>query len=228
MVFGGISISGAWVPFLGMLTTPIAAIGFVLGGLGVLLAMLRGFKSMGVPLVGTGLCAASIWLALSMTKSASDVMAESVRRIEQAQAEAQRNETARKAERGRAAQDYIANNVDLYDVEARFFDSLLDGRIPGVTFKLKNRGDRTLESVRVCVQFEDVNGKVISEETFQPISRHSFQANSRPLKAGFVWQIEAGSLFAAKSVPSEWVEGRVTAKVVDVEFVADGAAAPPR
>lgn len=228
LAFGVISMLGAWVPYLGMLTTPVAAMGLAIGGLGTLLAMLRGFRSIGLPLVATGLCAASIGIAMNMTKRASDAIGESARRFDQIRADAERKAAASKAEKLRESDDYVAKHVDLYDVQARYFDSLLEGRIPGVSFKLKNRGQRTLSRVQVNVQFEDSEGHVISEADFVPISEFSLDDNGRPLKPGFVWQIDAGSMFTAKSVPSEWCEGRVKARISSVSFIESNPSAPPR
>jgi hypothetical protein len=228
VIFGGISLCGSWIPFLGILTMPIAFLGAVLGGIGLLLSVLRGFKTAGVPLVGTAMCAASLAIASNVTLTTANVMQDAGRTFEQARVEAQRQEATRQEAKRRESDDYIAKFVDLYDFEATYFNALLEGRVPGVTFKIRNRGDRTLERVQVVVHFVDANGKVIAEEDFVPIREFGFNSNSKPLKPGYVWQIEKDKRFTASGVPSEWVEGRATAKITDVDLAAPETAMPPR
>lgn len=239
MVFGGFSLFGSWVPVLGLLTLPIAFIGLVIGGLGVVTSLFRGFKTAGIPLVGAAMCAASIYLTGAVAVKTSDALkdvgrkmeqarADTERRVEQARANAERQEAEQQQAGKREVDEYIAKNVDLYDFEAKYFESILDGRLPGVTFKIKNRGDRTLERVKVVVHFADANGNVVAEEDFVPIHPLSFDSNSKPLKPGYVWQIEKGKRYAAKGVPSEWSEGRAKATITEVEFAAPDSASPPR
>lgn len=113
---------------------------------------------------------------------------------------------------------YILEELELYEVTAEKVESLLDGRVPGVVFKLRNNGDRTLTRVEVTVYFKDADGNVIHEEGFVPVSESSFSGNNKPLKPGYVWQMEAGKFYAAKSVPSEWKEGNFGYAVTDIEF----------
>ncbi|MBU1999318.1 MAG: hypothetical protein KKE64_07490, partial [Candidatus Omnitrophica bacterium] len=45
-------------------------------------------------------------------------------------------------------QAYI-DKVKLYDFTAKYFSTYLDGKTPGITFKIKNEGDKTLTKVKV-------------------------------------------------------------------------------
>jgi hypothetical protein len=98
-------------------------------------------------------------------------------------------------------------------------DSVLHGKVPGVLFKLRNTGERDLDMVKVTVLFKDASGTVIHEQDYHPVlvSDYSMR-DSKPLKAGYVWQMESGKFYAAKSVPSEWKEGSVDANISDVRF----------
>lgn len=107
--------------------------------------------------------------------------------------------------------------IDLYDLQAKYYDTFLDGRVPGITFKLKNNGDRTLKNVEVTVYFKGVDGEIIFEEDFFPISEYSFD-NNKPLKPNYVWSIGSGKFYKAEKVPSEWKPGSVSAKITDIEF----------
>lgn len=118
---------------------------------------------------------------------------------------------------------YIAQHLSLYDVSARYFNSVLDGRIPGVDFKIKNNGSRTLNSVKVRVVFLDNDGRPIAEESYFPVlvSSYSFGNSNTPLRPNYIWQQERGQFYSAKNVPTEWKTGSVTASITEIEFGPD-------
>lgn len=120
----------------------------------------------------------------------------------------------------REKRDYIAKNVEVYELEAQYMDSMLDGRIPGVTFKVRNKGQRTLDQVEVTIEFLDAEGKAISEEVYNPVIAGGYDSDP-PLRPGHIWQNERGRFLAAKSVPSEWQSGRARASVTDIKFADD-------
>lgn len=116
-------------------------------------------------------------------------------------------------------QAYI-KNVVLYDLKAKYYKTYLEEKVPGVEFKLKNKGDRTLKEVEVTVYFKDANGTIIAEEDYHPVlvTKYSFSGDNKPLKPNYVWQMERGKFYKADSVPSEWKEGAVSAKITNIEF----------
>ncbi len=122
----------------------------------------------------------------------------------------------------KAKQEYMAN-VILYDFTAKYHDSYLDKNIPGVNFKIKNKGNRILKEVEVTVYFKNANGEIISEEDYHPVlvSSYSYGDNNKPLKPNYIWQMERSKFYQAKSVPSEWKEGSATAKITNIEFSED-------
>jgi|ERR1035441_461323 DNA-directed RNA polymerase subunit RPC12/RpoP len=114
---------------------------------------------------------------------------------------------------------YIQQHLVLYGFEARYMDSVLDGKVPGVLFKLRNTGDRSLDMVKVTVRFRDAAGAVIHDEDFHPVSISDFSfGDDKPLKPGYVWQMESGKFYSAKSVSSEWREGSADAQITDIRF----------
>jgi hypothetical protein len=116
---------------------------------------------------------------------------------------------------------YIRDNLRLYDLQAKYYESMLDGKIPGVDFKIKNKGGRTLNRVTVRVVFQDAEGKPIAEEEYNPvlvIAGGYSTDNDKPLRPNYIWQNEPDKFYAAKSVPSEWQEGKVTANISEIEF----------
>ena len=124
------------------------------------------------------------------------------------------------AQATREQADYAARFLKVYDLRAKYYDSMLDGRVPGVDFKVKNSGDRTLSKVTVRVVFQDKDGKPIAEEDFYPVlvTSSGFGDDNRPLRPNYIWQQESGKFYSAKSVPNEWQAGRATATITEVEF----------
>ena len=69
----------------------------------------------------------------------------------------------------RVANSEYIDKLRLYDLQARYFTDLLDGKVAGVTFKLKNEGSKTLKRVEVTVYFKDASGNIIREDSFNPV-----------------------------------------------------------
>lgn len=116
---------------------------------------------------------------------------------------------------------YIRDNLRLYDLRGKYYESVLDGTVPGVDFKIKNNGNRTLNRVKVRVVFQDKEGKPIAEEEYNPVwvVQGGYSADdNKPLRPNYIWQNEPEKFYTAKSVPSEWAEGKVTATISDIEF----------
>lgn len=115
---------------------------------------------------------------------------------------------------------YIKQNLRLYDLEAQYRDSMLDGRVPGVDFKIQNNGNRTLNGVTVRVVFYDAKGNPIAEEEYNPVivTEYNYSGDNTPLRPHYIWQQERNKFYAAKNVPSEWAEGKVSASITDIEF----------
>ena len=114
---------------------------------------------------------------------------------------------------------YIRDNLKLYDLTARYYDTY-DGRKPGVNFKIKNNGNRTLDRVEVRVVFKDAQGNPIAEENYTPVlvSEYNISGDNTPLRPNYIWQNESGKFYVADSVPSEWATGQATATITGIEF----------
>ena len=59
----------------------------------------------------------------------------------------------------------------------------------------------------------------IAEETYYPIlvAKYSFSGDNKPLKPNHIWQLRE-KFYTASSVPTEWEEGSVSAKITNIEF----------
>lgn len=128
-----------------------------------------------------------------------------------------KEETNGEIELFKEKQAYI-ENIQLYELKSKYYETYFDGKVPGVTFKLKNNGNRTLKRVEVTVYFKDSDGNIIFEEDYLPVlvSEYSFNDN-KPLKPNYVWSL-GDKFYKAEKVPSEWKVGSVSAKITDIEF----------
>ena len=172
-VIGVLALLFGWVPFLGLLAIPVAVIGGALAALGLVIALVKGFRGAGMPLLGGAICVVAVILPLVSTGSTSVAITETMDEVSrelETQREALKEEAIRKQEQENAVKAaYIAEHLELYDVSAKYRDSLLDGRVPGVLFKLRNGGDRSLDKVEVTVYFKDANGSILAEEDYLPV-----------------------------------------------------------
>jgi archaellum component FlaG (FlaF/FlaG flagellin family) len=223
IVIGVLSVLVGWFPFLGLLAIPFALIGFFFSGIGVLIALFKKFNGIVMPLLGGFICMIGFILPIVSTGGASAAITKATNEVSQ-DIEKARKEVAKKQEKQEQQEKqeknlYIANRLQLYDVEAKYMSSVLNDHIPGVVFKIKNEGNRTLNKVEVTIYFMDSTGAVIAEENFLPIlvSEYSM-SNSKLLKPGYVWQMENDKFYSAKFIPSEWKEGSIEAKITDIQF----------
>ncbi len=128
-------------------------------------------------------------------------------------------ETTEEIEEFKEKKAYLGS-IDLYDFEASTIDTYLEKGIPAVKFKLKNNGNRSLSKVEVTVYLKDEDGNVIAEEDFYPVlvsDFNIFQGN-KPLKAGYIWELERGKWYTINHAPSEWKVGNAEVKITDFQF----------
>lgn len=112
------------------------------------------------------------------------------------------------------------DKVEITEFLAKRIDTYLKKKVPAVRISLKNKGDRSLDKVKVVVYFKDKDGNTIFEEDYYPVlvSKHSISGDNKPLKPGYVKEMEKDKYYTLKSALSDWQEGKAIAKVVDIEF----------
>jgi hypothetical protein len=120
--------------------------------------------------------------------------------------------------------NYVRTSLKLYDFEARYYETTLEEKVAGVTFKMRNAGNRTLDEVEVTIYFKDSHGVTITEEKYYPVlvSRFNLE-DKKPLKPNYIWQLESGKFYTAKRVPSEWKEGSAEALITHIQFAKAGS-----
>lgn len=128
-------------------------------------------------------------------------------------------ETKQEIKETKEKQAYLSK-VSLYDLKAKYYETYLEKNVPGVEFKIKNNGDRTLKEVQVTVYFKDAKGTIIAEKQYHPVlvTKYSYTGDNKPLKPNYIWQQERGKFYKADSVPTEWKEGAVSANITNIEF----------
>ncbi len=72
LVLGTVAFAICWVPLLGVLGLPLSGLGFVLGLIGILIALVRKGSSIGYPIAGTLICAVSVVMTVTMTTAIAD------------------------------------------------------------------------------------------------------------------------------------------------------------
>ena len=110
---------------------------------------------------------------------------------------------------------YIDEYVELYEVSAV---AGTDGLPPGVRFKLRNNGERSLDQVEVTSYFKDESGSIIMEDSYHPISVSGYSRAQKPLRPGYIWQMEGNRYHGVNRVPSEWKEGSIEMSITDIRF----------
>ncbi|MEP1740708.1 MAG: DUF6694 family lipoprotein [Kangiellaceae bacterium] len=151
--------------------------------------------------------------ALSIYKALSDISSG----VEAAEAGIEKTTTA--MEEFTEKMKYM-DKVEITEFLAKRIYTYSKKEIPAVRVSLKNKGDRSLDKVKVVVYFKDKDGNTIFEEDFHPVlvSKYSFSGDNKPLKPGYVKEMEKGKYYTLESALSDWQEGKATAKVVDIEF----------
>lgn len=115
------------------------------------------------------------------------------------------------------ALDEYKSLVEVYDVDARMFESRIDGIVPGATYKVRNHGDRGLKRVEVLFTFYDEEGVAIYEDSAIPVLDGAL-SRDRGLPPGHIWQTERGRFRSFKSLPDEWDGESVSVEVIEIEF----------
>lgn len=114
-------------------------------------------------------------------------------------------------------QSYIDQSIQVYGFVGKYYSSY-GGRKAGLEFKIKNNGEKVLTTVEITIYFPDAAGNTIAEEKFYPVFESRITSDSRPLKPGYIWQLDDGQYYPAKNIPDEWFPARTHYKITDIEF----------
>lgn len=245
LVLGIIACLTCWIPFVGLLVIPLGILGVVFGFIGILASAIGRRSYIGLPVSGMVVSLIAVIIAVTITGAITGAVSEAIDEVLDTRDlsaqpsgglseldddaiwstpvkpvdEGSRIEKVDKeAQKIKEKQAYV-RSVELYDVRAKYYKTYFDEETAGVEFKIRNKGNKTLSEVKVTVYFKDAFGRVIGEEDYYPVlsSSYSFGSN-KPLKPNYIWQMERGKFYKAESVPDEWQEGNVVARITDIEF----------
>ncbi len=224
LVMGIIACLISIVPVLGIFGIPIAVIGIIIGFVGFLIALIGRKAKLGFPVSGIFVSILAIFVSVFttlMTAKSIEAIVENIdSNINSALEETKSIEPEKNAEINKFKTNYINEFISLYDFEAKYYNTFLEEKVPGISFKLKNNGNKTLEKVKVLVYFKNNQGVVIAEEDYHPVLNTGFSSSdNKPLKPNYIWQMEKGKFYQAEKVPSEWQEGNAVAKIINIEFL---------
>ena len=127
-------------------------------------------------------------------------------------------ELAKKLKKERKKRKTYIKMIRLYDLKSGYYRGYLKDKFAGVTFKLKNNGNKTLSEVKVVVYFKNAAGDVIFEKDFTPVYENKYSSRPKLLKPNYVWQNPRGKYYTVDDMPSEWKEGSAFARIVDIKF----------
>jgi hypothetical protein len=114
-----------------------------------------------------------------------------------------------------AKQKYIDEHIRVFDVESRYFSTLLneDG-LPGVQYAVKNFGPETVVDLEVTFYVLDKLGMRFGESTFHPLLT---LFDKEPLKPNYTRRTPKDKVMSLGELGDEW-SGRVEYEVTDIEF----------
>lgn len=112
------------------------------------------------------------------------------------------------------------DKIEITEFTAKRIDTYRENGVPAVRLGLKNNGDRSLDQVEVIVYFQDESGATIYEESFNPVyvSQFSYGRDNKPLKAGYVYEMEKDRYMTLDTPLSQWADGKAEIKIVNIKF----------
>lgn len=113
---------------------------------------------------------------------------------------------------------YIAESLQLFEVEAKYIETYTDDNLPGVRYAIKNLGKETLTKITVVVYFLGKDGNPFFETEFFPVwVTDSGLRRDKPLRPNYTQRMEKNKWMTEKRLGEEW-SGEVKVEIVDIEF----------
>jgi glucose dehydrogenase len=83
MILGVFALLISWIPFVGLLAWPLAIVGIILAGIGLLVALVRKFQGILMPIIGGALCVTAILVTIVSTGATAAAMSDMGQTIDQ-------------------------------------------------------------------------------------------------------------------------------------------------
>ena len=115
-------------------------------------------------------------------------------------------------------EQYINENLQLFEVEARYITNYTNDIVPAFRYAIKNSGPETLNRIKVVVYFLDEEGNAFYEEDYLPIFVSDYNVrNGGPLRPNYTFRMEQNQWMTEKSLGDEW-GGEIRIEIIDIEF----------
>ena len=218
LVLGILLFIVCWIPYIGCFGVPVAAVGIILG---VISAMNKKNK-LAMPLAGIILSACSIFIACTtfyMAEKAKETLEKTLGRPGQPNMQQLKEKLLEAARPLMERLEYIRVNMEIYDIEAKYFTDEAGKRYAGVTFNIKNDGSRVLSGVKVSGYFMNSEGEEIHGVDLFPVNTQAATNPTEPLEPNSIWQMGKGKFMEVKSVPEDWKEGEVDLVITNIQFL---------
>jgi hypothetical protein len=109
---------------------------------------------------------------------------------------------------------YACDSLELYDITAHYVDDIMDGKVPAVFGKIRNKGSKTLYRVDITAYFQDSAGNTVHECEYPAVLVGALMNADPPLRPGYIREFG----FKAKGCPSEWSQGKAEVAITNVSF----------
>jgi hypothetical protein len=136
--------------------------------------------------------------------------------FEEAQKEVTQERKIEEQKEKEVATEYLAN-LEIYDIEARYFTTYLDEEEAGVRFSIRNRGDSTIAYIKLNFFFKDGEGNRIYEDDFIAVNSGGLFGDQKPLKPNYVHEM-GDRYYKVEGMPSIWKEGSFDFEITEIRF----------
>ena len=113
-----------------------------------------------------------------------------------------------------------AKLIEIDITSAKYIRTYTKGRVPGLRFRVKNNGARTIERLVVVVFFLDVNDAPIGEEEISLITNFGMFSDTGLLKSNYSMKIpdDPDEYRVSPHITSEWKPGNVQLVIKEIQF----------
>ena len=144
----------SWIPFLELIAIPVAVVGLLLSGIGVLIAIFKGGRGLRMPLLAGFLCILPIVVSFGSTGATRSAISTAF--VEAAAIEADKKSSA--------LSDLVIEDVQ-WNTKDVFGDLWFE-----VSYKLNNNSEVKIKTVSARIKFYNAKGTEIGHELENPVS----------------------------------------------------------
>ena len=161
IVLAVLALLVSWIPFVGLLSIPVAVIGLLLVAIGVLIALLKGGRGIGMPLLGGVLCVIPIAVSVSITSATGAAISESAKEV--------RTEIDRSRQLKQQLEQQVASQLAIENVKLTK-ESIFGSDGLSVSYAIRNDSEHTVTLLETRIYFLDANGVEVAQSSDYPVT----------------------------------------------------------